>query len=700
MKKFYLFTFLIINTLFVFSKNISQTEASKAAENFIYFKYQQGISGIEHKITGECFVYGDKSAPDFYVFTLTPEGFIIISGVSERHPIIGYSFQNDFSKNNQPDNYKSFLMSYSQEIAYIRDNNITQSEEAKKVWDILLSGNPDKAGLAVKGHLDPLVPSKWNQDFPYNIMCPENSNGPGGHVYAGCVATAMSQVMYYWRYPLQGTGYHSYNYGQYGTISANFGATEYDWYGMENAVSLKNPFPVGELQFHCGVAVDMMYSPNGSGAYSQDVPPALENYFGYSDDAYFDSKDNHSTTEWINMLKDNLDNGYPLYYSGFSNEGGHAFVCDGYDDDNFHFNFGWGGTSDGYYSLSNVNGFHNGQGAVFNTYPGSGYPYYCNGDTYLTNKSGTIEDGSGPIADYQDMADCRWLISPQTAEDSISSIKIGFSRFDVDAGDSLIIYKGETTDDEVVTSLSGSEIPEDISIEGNKVLIRFITDGSGSANGWLASFQSTSPTYCNGLITLTDDSSTFTDGSGSFNYQNSSSCMWEIIPEDANDVTLSFSQFDTEPEKDFVRIYDMESQELLAEYSGHYNSGNLPAAVTSYSGKMVVMFYTDGNDNFEGWTATYSKNTVGIESFSGNNPKINTYPNPVTGILNISYKADKKESYTIRIQNMSGQTVYSKITDKSGSNNLSVDMSDYSKGMYILIIKTDNGLIRKKLTKL
>jgi hypothetical protein len=700
MKKFFLFIFLTISTLLVFSKNISQTDAKKAAENFIIIKYAQGVSQTEFMRTGECYVYGEKTSPDFYVFTLIPKGFVIISAVEERYPVIGYSFENNFEISNQPEHYKSFLQGYSDEIAYIRANKITPAEETKKIWKILLSGDPDKSSLGAKDDLDHLVTSKWDQVFPYFFLCPENSSGPGGHVYAGCVATAMSQVMYYWRYPLQGTGSHSYYYGQYGTISANFGATEYDWYGMRNDIDSKNPFPAAELQFHCGVAVDMMYSPNGSGAYSSDVPPAIENYFGYSTDAYFEWKDNFSNTEWINMLKENLNNGFPMYYTGFSNDGGHAFVCDGYDDNNFHFNFGWSGSSDGYYSLSSVNGFNSGQGAVFDTYPASGYPYYCNGDTYLTLKSGTIEDGSGPIASYQDMADCRWLISPQTAEDSISSIKISFSRFDVMEGDSLIIYNGTTTNDEILASLSGSEIPEPVTIEGNQVLIRFVSDESGVANGWLASFLSTSPSYCTGVTTLTDDSSTFTDGSGTFNYQNSSSCIWKITPENAENVTLSFNQFDTEPQMDFVRIYDLESQELLAEYSGHYTSNNLPAPVTSTSGTMAVMFYTNGNENFEGWTATYNTNAVGVETFSQNNLRINTYPNPVTGILNISLSSDKEEAYKIRIQNLSGQVIYTTNQDNTQSNTFSVDMSHYVQGVYILTIETGNKLIRRKITKL
>ncbi len=89
-----------------------------------------------------------------------------------------------------------------------------------------------------------------------------------------------------------------------------------------------------------------------------------------------------------------------MYYSGYSSAGGHAFVCDGYQEEYFHFNFGWGGSQDGFYTLLSVNGFNDGQGAVFDTYPGSNYPYYCTGDHVLTNINGSITDGSGPLNDY------------------------------------------------------------------------------------------------------------------------------------------------------------------------------------------------------------------------------------------------------------------------------------------------------------
>ena len=131
--------------------------------------------------------------------------------------------------------------------------------------------------------MDPLLPVLWNQDFPYNAYCPLDAAGPGGHVYAGCVATAMSMIMTYYRYPEHGTGSYSYNYSPYGNISANFGQTYYDWDAMLNSItsgSGRAVNAIAELQYQCGVSVRMMYGADGSGAYSEDVPYALRTYFG------------------------------------------------------------------------------------------------------------------------------------------------------------------------------------------------------------------------------------------------------------------------------------------------------------------------------------------------------------------------------------------------------------------------------------
>ncbi|MEZ5198139.1 MAG: C10 family peptidase, partial [Bacteroidales bacterium] len=620
------------------------------------------------------------------------------SAIDEIHPIIGYSIENEYNQNNQPEHYISFLQGYADKINYVRENQIPASNETIAAWEYFLSDDFQAFEMIMmKDMLAPLVSCQWDQGYPYNVMCPAATGGPGGYVYAGCVATAMSQVMYYWRYPLQGIGSHSYWYGQYGNISANFGATEYDWDAMENSINHENPWPIAELQFHCGVAVEMMYGPNGSGAYSSDVPPALEDYFGYSDDAVYRWKEDYSNADWIEMLKGNLDNGWPMYYSGYSSAGGHAFVCDGYQDDFFHFNFGWGGSSDGYYSLNDVNGFHDGQGCVFNTYPGSNYPYFCAGDKVYTAKSGTIEDGSGPVADYENNNACTWLIDPQTAEDSISSIKLTFSKFDLDLSDQLVIYDGSTTSDEILATLTGSDIPEAVMSTGNKMLIQFNTDNAATANGWLASFTSVVPDFCKGVTVLTEPADVFSDGSGTFNYQNSKVCMWQIIPEFTESITLEFTSFNTEAGMDKVKVFDYETQELLAEYSGQYLT-SLPEPVTCYSGKMFVTFNTSGSTSYDGWSAIYYSVPVSTPEVGEDVHQLAVYPNPAKEILNIEIQSAEAEPAEIQLQGLDGRIVYQGIIELNPTKiNQHINVTEFNSGMYILIVRGEDLLYRKKI---
>jgi hypothetical protein len=238
-----------------------------------------------------------------------------------------------------------------------------------------------------------LVQTKWNQNpAPYNSMCPEDPNSPysGYHAYVGCVATAMSQLMKFWNYPEHGQGSNSYycspnpqsgyaGHLEYGEQSADFGATTYDWAHMLNSYENVNYTPeegeaVATICYHCGVAVNMMYggdADDGSGAYSADVPSAIYNYFLYTNAASLRNYQN--LTVWKNMLKDQHDLGWPVYHSGSSSQGGHAFICDGYkDNDLFHFNWGWGGSGDGWFIVNEIE-YNSSMAAIINFVPSGVY---------------------------------------------------------------------------------------------------------------------------------------------------------------------------------------------------------------------------------------------------------------------------------------------------------------------------------------
>ena len=314
------------------------------------------------------------SASDIFVYDIGTQGFVIISGSQILPPVLGWSDQGNFPNlTDAPENLSSWLNHYSEMIDFAEANHLQPEASVLHEWDQAERGI---FGTRNAQTVDPLVSTHWNQDCYYNEYCPEApgsgwggwGGGPCGHAYAGCVACAMAQVMKYWAYPTTGFGSHSYVHSQYGEQSANFAATTYHWDDMPNEVWSHND-PVATLMYHCGVSVNMNYGPNGSGAQSADVETAMRSYFGYCG-AKYRQKSSYSDEAWIDMLKTDLDQAHPLYYSGSNGDSGHAFVCDGYDDNNLmHFNFGWSGSGDGYYSTYDVLGFNQGQAVVMNLYP-------------------------------------------------------------------------------------------------------------------------------------------------------------------------------------------------------------------------------------------------------------------------------------------------------------------------------------------
>ncbi len=339
---------------------------------------------------------------NLYIFN-AEQSFVVMAADDCVRPILGYSLTGEFVAENMPSNVRGWLQGYNDEIQYAIDNQIRATNETTRMWKELVEGNA-KAGKATVV-VAPLIQTKWNQGTYYNDLCPAVSDGPNGHAHTGCVATAMAQIMKYWSYPSIGVGSHSYSWnGQ--TLSADFGATTYDWANMKNyyeyyyvngtdqyAIGVSSPSAeeitaVATLMYHCGVSVEMEYggqSTGGSGASTSFVAKALKTFFNYSPNIEFLMKNQYDDDIWITMVKNELNHNRPLEYSGQDPDpygGGHAFVCDGYNSDNyFHFNWGWSGHYDGYFSLDNLNtgannesGSGNGvytdmQGAVFGIQP-------------------------------------------------------------------------------------------------------------------------------------------------------------------------------------------------------------------------------------------------------------------------------------------------------------------------------------------
>ena len=373
MKKVFTLFFVLLCSIGVYAHPIGVDRAKDLGMAFVNANLNQAcqLNDLQLVYTG----MSARGETSFYVFNFGGTGFVILSADDNYRPIVGYSDEGIFETENMSPEMAYYLSSIAEGRS--QAHRTVQSAEVAVEWEMLKeSGKLPSRNRGKKATY--LVETRWNQSDPYNYFCPHASGGPGGKAYAGCVATAMSQVMKYWDHPAQGSGSHSYFYeGE--TLSANFGETTYDWDNMPltitNSSSQEQIDAVAYFMYHCGVAVDMMYSGSGSGAYSEDVPDAILKYFGYSNKARLRKRDSYSLEEWQAMLKDTFDQGWPVYYSGSSSSAGHAFVCDGYDDnDLFHFNWGWGGSSDGWFVVDEID-YNSGADAIFNYVPAEVFDY-------------------------------------------------------------------------------------------------------------------------------------------------------------------------------------------------------------------------------------------------------------------------------------------------------------------------------------
>ncbi|MCQ2286208.1 MAG: C10 family peptidase, partial [Bacteroidales bacterium] len=375
--------------------------------------------------------------PCFYVFNMHP-GFVVVSADDRATPILGFSTENDFNADDIPDNAQYFLNNYIKELKYVVDNEIETSPEIQEKWEELLIPKRSeiyRANVVVS----PLIQTKWNQSPYYNQDCPYD-NSRKCRAVTGCVATSIAQIIRYWEWPAMGNKSNSYNaysfddqnYGTtfLGNLSVNFGTTKYLYDLMPTSINWASDASfvneVAKLSYHCGVATNMGYGCNGSGAYSENIPIAMINYFRYQCDGIF-YQSNYSNSKWINMLKKDLDAGRPISYSGVDNEGyGHQFICDGYRDDNyFHFNWGWGGYDDGYFKISGTNAleYSNGQNAILGLEPDRDNTT-CTISVEISNNAGQKGWGNGFITIYQGATAIKNITLPPTASSATHTIDV------------------------------------------------------------------------------------------------------------------------------------------------------------------------------------------------------------------------------------------------------------------------------------
>lgn len=290
-----------------------------------------------------------ESTPAYYICNINDaDGFVVVSGDDRFKDVLGYATSGNISNENLPDGLQYWLGFLAREMqaaqAYYDANDIVRTSDAsEESYNALIS-------------VEPLVKTRWSQNAPFNNLCPMTADG---RAVTGCVATGMAQVMKYHGAPLKGIGSHSNM--NFAGCTADFEDTTYDWANMLNeygaSATEAQQNAVATLMYHCGVATDMRYTAYDSGTPSIYAGMALVNYFGYNPNMHYEGRDYMSAGAWKALLLSELQANRPLVYWGMTSETsgvGHFFVCDGYDASTglFHFNWGWGGTYDGYYELS------------------------------------------------------------------------------------------------------------------------------------------------------------------------------------------------------------------------------------------------------------------------------------------------------------------------------------------------------------
>lgn len=338
------------------AKRITQWQAQQQAYSFWGKQMPQKAKAKSRTATTA------STSDAYYVFNNDAGGFVIIAGDDAVTPVLGYTSTGSFDAENLPDGLKDLLKSYERQIAALGDSYVANQTATR-------------TGFTGENLLNT---AKWNQNAPFNKYTPNKYP-------VGCVATAGAIVMKYHGYPAKGTGSHSYTWNGK-TLSANFEEHTYDWASMPAEYDGTNDAAfdgVARLMADLGVAVEMQYAKGGSGATMEDLVTALQKYFGYSKYARQLTMEDLGAGVWNGRLRAEIDANRPILYSAVdSNVGGHSFVIDGYKDESFSVNWGWGGYCDGFYRIGALNPEAGGkplgdqynlsQSAVFSLQPSDG----------------------------------------------------------------------------------------------------------------------------------------------------------------------------------------------------------------------------------------------------------------------------------------------------------------------------------------
>lgn len=686
MKKLFLLFVVMIAAIFAQASPVDSITAKQVATHFF-----TQIVAVAQGGTPTFEVTPIPEFHNFYILNITNgNGFVIVAADDRALPVLGYSETGHFSSDNMPSNLQGWLQGYEDEISWVIQHAVMADDSTEQLWQKLLQGTIELPRSSRE--VTPLLNTTWGQSAPYNAYCP--SNCP-----TGCVATAMAQVMKYWEYPTVGTGSHSYYHNTYGTLSANFSTLYYAWFDMPNTNPPANNTSIAALMYHCGVSVDMAYGASSSGAYAENIAPALINYFGYDENAAYYQKNNYTYSVWCNALMEELNNGRPIIYSGQDPiNGGHQFVCDGYNSsDFFHFNWGWDGSNNGYFMLTSLNpnpyDFSTNQDAVIGIQPPTDFGGYNlllysnpnpSSTNVITNQNFTL---SVDVANH----------SSRNYNGELHVVAVNINNTDIGyvIGSKNVQIQGGTYSTINFSSLS---IPE----AGNyEVGILY-----GDDYYYIPGYNS----YVNGVnITAT--------GSGMDSYENNNTIATASLLGTVNNNSQTYNVNATLHNTADVDYYKINcpagyQYTVNATMQSAYNSGNYTADVdfycttntnswgSSYASQMPALTLDNGGTvwfkvvPYDGRIGTYHLHITVTRSPHVNIDEteefgaLTLYPNPTDGMCHISCtdgQADLLRLYDLQGRLLMEQPVSGEHTE--------INLSDFPSGLYFVQLYADNRLI-------
>lgn len=679
MKKMIIILILLFS-LHLNSAPISKNEAYKIGEYFLN-KIDKSLEKI--LVREVSMPYWLDISDEFYVFE-SNNAYVVVAGDDAVVPILAYSDEINFSiADSMPPSLSLLLSQYKEQIKIIRQKKLSATVEIKAQWQELVNKE-----YKSRSQVGPLLHCTWDQGCKYNALCPIDPAGPCGRVYAGCVATAMAMNMFYYRHPTNPTG-NAFHYTNYGLLHVNLNQHTYNYEKMPTVVT-DSSYEVAKLIYHCGITVKMGYSPYGSGASMSTAGEQMKIKFGYNPNLSLKQRNDYTDDEWCNMLRSQLDQQIILQYAAYDENSGHAFVCDGYsDNDYFHFNWGWGGYYNGFYYINNLNpgyDFFYGHQAIFDCYPTS--PAYTCSHHTLISHSGSLTSSSPHLSQYENNANCTWLID---IPDTLKNITLEVRYFSTLPGDTLYIYKGIDDSGELIAKWSGDNVPTTLVINHNPIFIKFITNSSGTDKGFLIDYFGFPASFCSIFTTYNSpDEIILSDGSGSYNYRPNVYCRWFLYNYNNYEYDFIPVMFDLAT-GDTLKIYEDFNSGNVLSYS--FNKNNPAHSFTSSASRVIFTFITDDYDEGDGFEFFINKKTSISDHFNNDNFQYSI----IDDLLYIWIESDLDNDLVL--YSLTGQELYH-IQSPANLNSPIIVPFNYNEGIYYLKQQNKNKIYLHKIIKL